>query len=203
MLDVDVLGVQEVERRVIRSWFADQPAQIARALGAAGTVRYAPARRFAVIGSDGVALCVSGVIQKTRIVELPRENAVQRRVAVIARAVVGDVVMTAATTHLHNDAPVARRQLEALLDELSTEPAPRLLLGDLNLRPEDVASPLRAAGFATVEAGPTEPAWAPMQRIDHIALDGFGAGTVSVPAVPVSDHRPLVVEVRPESRPRP
>ncbi len=33
-LDVDVLAVQEVERHVIRSWFANQPAVIADALDA-------------------------------------------------------------------------------------------------------------------------------------------------------------------------
>ena len=31
VLDADIVAVQEVERRVIRSWFADQPALIARA----------------------------------------------------------------------------------------------------------------------------------------------------------------------------
>ena len=107
-LDVDLLAVQEVERHVIRSWFADQPKLIGVA-GDADAVRFVPARRFLLLtGEDGIALCVRGELERTRVLELPRENAVQRRVAIIAGVTIGDEHVTVATTHLHNDAPVAR-----------------------------------------------------------------------------------------------
>jgi len=77
------------------------------------------------------------------------------------------------------------------------------LLGDLNLRSEDIAEVLGTAGFALVDAAATQPAWAPVQRIDHVAVDGLIAGQSFVPAVAVSDHRPVVVEVRPASSPAP
>jgi endonuclease/exonuclease/phosphatase family metal-dependent hydrolase len=198
-LDVDVLAVQEVDRRVIRSWFADQPALIAQAANA-DQHRFAPARDHVLLtGEDGVALCVRGELDVRRVLELPRDEESQRRVAIVAGVSVGDEQATVIATHLHNEARAANRQLDALVDAIAQEPRPRLLLGDLNLRPEDIASALGRAGFTLVDAEPTEPARAPVQRIDHIAIDGFIAEPSFVPAVAVSDHRPVVVEVRPAS----
>jgi endonuclease/exonuclease/phosphatase family metal-dependent hydrolase len=196
-LDVDVLAVQEVDRWVIRSWFADESRLIGRA-ALADRVEFAPARRFLLLtGQDGVALALRGELEHSRRLMLPRDNASQNRVAIIARAVVGDVRLTIVTTHLHNDAPVARRQLDALLDDTADEPRPFVLLGDLNLRPDDIDTRLAAAGLELVDAPFTEPAWDPVQRIDHVAIDGLVAGNVSVPVVAVSDHRPVVVDLRP------
>jgi endonuclease/exonuclease/phosphatase family metal-dependent hydrolase len=196
-LDVDVLAVQEVDRRVIRSWFADQARRIAMAMDADG-FQFAAARQHLLLtGEDGVALCVRGTFERQRVLDLPHDDRSQRRVAVIASATIGDESATVVATHLHNEAGAAKRQLDALLDEIADEQRPRLLLGDLNLCPDDVASPLTAAGFRLVDAAFTEPAWAPVQRIDHIAVDGLTAGHASVPSVDVSDHRPVVVEVRP------
>src|SRR5256885_14879527 len=110
-LDVDVLAVQEVDRRVVRSWFADQPALIARA-GDATSRHYAPARRLAITGSDGVALSVRGPAT-FRSLSLPHQWG-QRRVAIVAD--LGGI--TVVTTHLQNEADEARTQLAWLLDEL-------------------------------------------------------------------------------------
>jgi endonuclease/exonuclease/phosphatase family metal-dependent hydrolase len=198
-LDVDVLAVQEIERRVIRSWFADQPGLVARALDAEN-YHFAPARRSVLLtGEDGIALCVRGELDFRRVLELPRDSGTQRRVAIVAGVTVGDDRATVAASHLHNDASVAKRQLDALLEAINDEPRPRLLLGDLNLRPDDIAGAVAAAGFAAVDADATQPAWAPVQRIDHIAVDGLVAERSFVPAVAVSDHRPVVVEVKPAS----
>ena len=190
-LDVDVFAAQEVERRVVRSWFADQLKRLARATGSDRSV-FAPARRLALVGHDGVALCVRGAIVEHRVVTLPRTRREQRRVAIVARVEVRGVESTVVTTHLHNDAGVARRQLEALLDVIASEPPPRVLLGDLNLRPEDVGQRLRVAGFSVADGGPSEPAWTPVQRIDHVAVDGFVIERVDVPPVAISDHRPVL-----------
>jgi endonuclease/exonuclease/phosphatase family metal-dependent hydrolase len=196
-LDVDVLAVQEVDRWVIRSWFADESRLIGRAAGA-DRVEFAPARRFLLLtGQDGIALALRGELEHSRRLMLPRDNASQNRVAIIAHLVVGEVRLTVVTTHLHNDAPVARRQLDALLDDTADEPRPFVLLGDLNLRPDDFDTRLAAAGLVLVDAPFTEPAWDPVQRIDHVVIDGLVPDNVSVPVVAVSDHRPVVVDLRP------
>ncbi len=188
-LDVDVLAVQEVERRVIRSWFADQPALIARAASATDRA-YAPARRLALIGSDGVALCVRGTVRRHEVLDLPHEDG-QPRVALYAEL----DELTVVTTHLQNEEHEARRQLGWLLDRLAAVPAPCILLGDLNLRPNDITAMVTAAGFTLAGGGPTEPAQAPVQQIDHIAVRGLTVTSATVGDAPVSDHRPLIAEL--------
>jgi endonuclease/exonuclease/phosphatase family metal-dependent hydrolase len=185
-LDVDVLGVQEVERRVIRSWFADQPARTARASQATDH-RYAPARRLALIGSDGVAICVRGTVLECA--RLP----IDARMLLMVRTDAASI----ACTHLQANADAARRQLDRVLEAFASWPAPRVLLGDLNLCVDDVVGPLGAAGFELAGGGFSEPAWAPAQRIDHIAVDGFHITSVTTPEVPVSDHRPVRAELTP------
>lgn len=193
-LDPDVVAVQEVDRGVVRSWFVDQPALVAQAIDA-DAWHYAPARRLLLTGSDGIALCVRGTIDHIRVVDLPHPTDAQRRVAIVAGIVVGEDRVTVITTHLHNDAPVARDQLAALLDEVAGEPSPRVVLGDLNLQPSEVEGPLRGAGFELVGGDPTNPAWEPVQRIDHIAVDGLVVQRAWTPEMGLSDHRPVAVDV--------
>jgi endonuclease/exonuclease/phosphatase family metal-dependent hydrolase len=187
--DVDVLAVQEVERRVIRSWFADQPALIARAAGATARA-YAPARRLALIGGDGVALCVRGSLFRHDVIELPHAPG-QRRVALLA--LLSDI--TVVTTHLQNEAREAIRQLEWLLARLESVDGKCILMGDLNLRPADIQHMIDAAGFTLAGGGPTSPAHAPVHQIDHIAVRGLTTDRVTVGKAPVSDHRPLIAEL--------
>lgn len=186
--DADVVAVQEVDRTVIRSWFVDQPALAARA-AAATSSQYAAARRVGITGTDGVALCLR-TTATFRTLPLPHRWG-QGRVALIADAPCGTIV----TTHLQNQADDARRQLGWLLDELTPVTRPCVLLGDLNLRPDDVSELFAAAGFELAGGGPTEPANDPHQRIDHVAVAGFTIDATVVGDAPVSDHRPLIVEI--------
>jgi endonuclease/exonuclease/phosphatase family metal-dependent hydrolase len=102
-----------------------------------------------------------------------------------------------ACTHLQANADAARRQLDRVLDAFASWPPPRILLGDLNLCVDDVVGPLRAAGFDLAGGGFTEPAWDPVQRIDHVAVDGLRVTGVTTPEVAVSDHRPVRAELAP------
>jgi endonuclease/exonuclease/phosphatase family metal-dependent hydrolase len=189
VLDADVVAVQEVERRVIRSWFADQPALIARAAGAQAHA-YAPARRLAIVGSDGVALCARHPIVRHEVLDLPHQ-AGQPRVALLVE--LADV--TIVTTHLQNEEHEARRQLDWLLARMHSIDGPCILLGDLNLRPPDIEATVMAAGFALAGGGPTNPAHDPVQQIDHIAVRGLAVESAWVGHAPVSDHRPLLATV--------
>ena len=188
-LGADVVGVQEVDHRVIRSWFADQPALIAGAANASAW-HYRPARRLAVTGSDGIAMAVRGAAA-FRAFDLPHRSG-QRRIALLAD--LGAV--TIVTTHLQNNADEARTQLAWLLDELAPITGPRVLMGDFNLRPDDIVAPLAAAGYALAGGGFTNPADAPYQQLDHIAVAGLTIESVEVGTAPVSDHRPLIAVLR-------
>ncbi|MGI8663016.1 MAG: endonuclease/exonuclease/phosphatase family protein [Acidimicrobiales bacterium] len=193
-IDADVLAVQEVERSVVRSWFADQPAIIAGAAEATAH-SYAPARRLAVTGSDGVALCVRGRIRDHRIVRFASGGGRQDRVALLAAIEVAGSSLSVAVTHLQNHPDEAKEQLDELLDALAPLPRPRLLLGDLNLETSDVLGRCAAAGFTLAAGAPSAPAIRAHQRIDHIAVDGLALGAVDVLHLPVSDHRAVVAEV--------
>ena len=105
--------------------------------------------------------------------------------------------LTVATTHLSFVPGWNLRQLRRVVRTLRALPAPRLLLGDLNL-------PAALAGFVSgwrmLARVPTYPAPAPRVQFDHVLLDPRGGlrmpavCAVDTPAVAVSDHRPLVVE---------
>jgi len=109
--------------------------------------------------------------------------------------------LTAATTHLSFVPGWNLHQLRTALRALRALPPPRLLLGDLNL-PAGLA--VAASGWRALARRPTWPASRPRVQLDHILLDPRGGTPIGVvtdiatPALEVSDHRPLVVTVRPE-----
>jgi endonuclease/exonuclease/phosphatase family metal-dependent hydrolase len=72
------------------------------------------------------------------------------------------------------------------------------VLGDLNLRPGVAVPALERAGHSVAPTGQaTYPAADPFLRIDHVAVMGLEVERVEVlGAAPVSDHRPLLVELR-------
>lgn len=106
--------------------------------------------------------------------------------------------ITAAATHLSFVPGWNVRQLRQVIRAVRTLPAPRILLGDLNL----------PAGLATIVSGwrslarrPTYPAKQPRVQLDHILADPRGGHplpavtAVHTPAATISDHRPLVVDL--------
>jgi endonuclease/exonuclease/phosphatase family metal-dependent hydrolase len=105
--------------------------------------------------------------------------------------------MTVATTHLSFVPGWNARQLRRVVRALRVLPAPRLLLGDLNL-PGRLAA--LASGWKMLARRATYPSPAPRLQFDHVLLDPRGGAAVppvravDTPAVDLSDHRPLVVE---------
>jgi endonuclease/exonuclease/phosphatase family metal-dependent hydrolase len=186
-LGADVLGLQEVDVNLRRSNDADTAAEVAAECGMAFVFGEAIAIRG---GRYGNALLVRGAIDDVEVVALPDT---EPRAAIVARVVPdGGPALSVCVTHLGLRG-TGEAQLPRVLDALRSRPGPRVLLGDLNLDPDVVAR--LAGGFTRVESGPTWPAKTPRRTIDHVLLDGLTPTTAVVPAVPVSDHRPLVVEV--------
>lgn len=195
LLEADVVGLQELDRRVIRTWFVDQPALCAKAAGATARV-FAPARPFGPGGRYGNALAVRGAVTAHRVEPLPHVPGTEPRVAIVATVTTRAGTLTVANTHLQNDTAQASAQLDELLEVMASEPAPKVILGDLNLSTPQVAERFAAAGWDLAGGADSSPAHAPYQRIDHIAAIGLTIERVDVPAAPVSDHRPVIATVR-------
>ena len=99
-----------------------------------------------------------------------------------------------ANTHLSVVPGWNRTQLRRVSSDLRGLPGPRLLVGDLNMTPAAVA---RWSGMRSLADACTFPVEAPNRQLDHVLTDDPALRTVSVttPILPVSDHRPLIVDV--------
>ncbi|RKR93166.1 endonuclease/exonuclease/phosphatase family metal-dependent hydrolase [Micromonospora pisi] len=106
--------------------------------------------------------------------------------------------ITAAATHLSFVPGWNLRQLRQVVRALRSLPAPRILLGDLNL-PARLAT--LVSRWHTLGCQPTYPSAAPQVQLDHILADPRGSQrlpavtAVTAPAATISDHRPLVVDL--------
>lgn len=194
-LGADVLGLQEVDVGTRRVGGTDTAAEVAGATGMMAA--FGPTESFGG-GRYGNALLVRGSVEDLDLLALPRWPGAEARGVIVAAAVLpGGRRLSVAVCHLGLAPGEAAAQLGDVLARLDERPAPLILLGDMNLGPEQVRPPVEAAGLTLVGGPPTFPAHRPSQRIDHVALAGLVPNAVVVPRVPVSDHRPLVVEVEP------
>lgn len=222
-LDADLVALQEVDRDQPRSQLADLTAVAADALGApahrfAAAIAGTPGSTWtAATGTEqpgtatyGVALVSRYPARSWHVVRLP---AIRARFPMYARgagrlivvdeeprvAVAGLVdtplgQVTAVSTHLSFVPGWNWVQLRRLRRDLRALPDPVLLMGDLNMsRP----SPGRLVGYRDLASLPTFPRDRPRRQLDHVLLRG-SLGQVwaaSTPALPLSDHRPLVVDL--------
>lgn len=194
-LGADVLGLQEVDVRLARSGWADQALATARAAGMAHV--FGPARRMGVVGRYGNALLTPGEIDEVQLLVLPGGAGREPRAAILATVARSHLRLSVAATHLSTSREEALGQLEAVVEALGSRPAPRVLLGDLNLASSAVQPVVEAAGLGLVDTDcPTYPAHAARSRIDHIAVAGLAPAAVTVlPPAPVSDHRALAADL--------
>jgi endonuclease/exonuclease/phosphatase family metal-dependent hydrolase len=222
-LNPDILALQEVDFEQPRSDRADLTAAAAEAMGAVAhrfvaAISGTPgATWMAATGSErpgtaayGIALLSRFPVSSWQVVRLPRIPIrfpmyipgryrvvmidEEPRTAVIARMDTPLGALTVANTHLSFVPGWNRRQLRRLVDDLRGFPGPRLLLGDLNLRPRAVR---RCTGMRPLAAARTYPASGPHRQIDHVLTDDhrLRGGAVESELMPISDHRPLVVEL--------
>lgn len=223
-LDTDVLALQEVDRGQPRSHKVDQAGAIADAL-AAPWWRFAPAidgvpgRRPAPADplsdppgpAHGIALVSRLPVLRwyarrfpAAPIPMPLHVALRpgltvvpdhQRVALAGVLVGPDGPFTVVATHLSFVPGWNVRQLRAIARWLATMPAPRLLLGDLNIPGSLPGTIAQCAQLARV---PTYPSWRPCVQWDHVLADGAGRGdvrTVTTQQLPVSDHAALTVDL--------
>ena len=218
-LDVDVLALQEVDRAQPRSAGLDLTALAAEAMGAvdhrfASAMAGLPGDWVAATGFEpvttpayGIALLSRHPVSAWRVVRLPglpvpvpyrwpgarRPSCVrdETRVAVVAdvESPLGPLRVT--TTHLSFLPPSSGRQLRRLLSDVH---GTDLLMGDLNMSPGRAS---RLSGLGQLASARTFPVDHPLAQIDHV-LAGDHRLLVTwsgALALPVSDHRALVVDV--------
>ena len=222
-LDPDVLALQEVDLEQDRSGFADLTAVAAEAMGAVAhrfvaAISGTPgATWMAATGEEqpgtaayGIALLSRFPATSWQVVRLPRiptrfpmylpgPNRVmvvdeEPRAAVIAQLDTPFGPLSVANTHLSFVPGWNRRQLRRLAKDLRGLPGPHVLMGDLNLPPGPAA---RWSRMRALASAPTFPAETPQRQLDHILTDhpGLRGRGVVAPIAPLSDHRPLVVDI--------
>lgn len=222
-LDPDVLGLQEVDCQQPRSGLADLTATAAEAMGAVehrfvaaisgtpgATWMAATGREQPGTAAYGIALLSRFPVHSWQVVRLPRIPLrfpmylpgptkvmmidEEPRAAVIAQLQTPLGPLTVANTHLSFVPGWNRRQLRRLIYDLRGFPGPRLLIGDLNLTPVPVH---RWSGMRSLATALTFPATDPDRQLDHILTDdpGLRGSAVEIEPMPISDHRPLVVDV--------
>jgi endonuclease/exonuclease/phosphatase family metal-dependent hydrolase len=212
-LEADILALQEVDRRATRSRLADQVGRVARATGMSAA--FGEVARRGLLRRYGNVLLARGALSEVETVGLPQPEGGEFRVAVLARLilprgvpgvpedgdgggqgpVVAPLLVSVAATHLSFRPGEGAAQLDAVIEAMARRPPPRVLLGDLNLPPEEVEPALAAAGYEVASTGPTFPARTPRTRIDYVAVQGLRVVSAQVLETPVSDHRPVVAEV--------
>ncbi|HWY01775.1 MAG TPA: endonuclease/exonuclease/phosphatase family protein [Mycobacterium sp.] len=222
-LDADVLTLQEVDFEQPRSDRADLTAAATETMGAVehrfvAAISGTPgATWMAATGHEqpgtaayGIALLSRFPVASWQVVRLPRipmrfpmylpgPNRVmvvneEPRAAVIAQLHTPRGRLTVANTHLSFVPGWNRRQLRRLIHDLRGFPGPRLLMGDLNMKPPTVR---RWSGMRTLALAATFPADTPNRQLDHILTDDdrLRSGATEAELMPISDHRPLVVDL--------
>ena len=222
-LDADVLALQEVDFEQPRSDRADLTAAAAEAMGAVdhrfvAAISGTPgATWMAATGHEqpgtaayGIALLSRYPVASWQVVRLPRipmrfpmylpgPNRVmvaneEPRAAVIAQLHTPQGRLTVANTHLSFVPGWNRRQLRRLIHDLRGFPGPRLLIGDLNMTPRAVC---RWSGMRALAVAATFPAETPDRQLDHIVTDddSLRGSATEAELMPISDHRPLVVDL--------
>ena len=222
-IDADVLALQEVDRDQPRSSHVDLTAVAAEAMGATAH-RFVPALRgtpeqwVAAAGEGdvapggpayGVALLSRYPVTAWDVIRLPPMPgrtpyrwpgallptlvADEPRVAVVAEVDAEGGPLTVATTHLSFLPWSSGRQLRRLVRGLDSTPRPLLLVGDLNMAPPRAR---RITGMTPLATHLTFPSDRPRRQIDHVLSAGpLRAVASRADAMPVSDHRPLVVDL--------
>ena len=222
-LDADILALQEVDRDQPRSHLADLTAVAAEAMGAV-THRFAaalsgtPGAAWIVasendlpgVASYGIALLSRYPSDSWQVLRLPRIPTrvplylrtprkmiivkEEPRAAVIGRLRTPAGPVVVANTHLSYVPGWGRLQLRRIQRDLAPLQEPVILMGDLNM-PDN--RPVQVTGYRPLARHFTFPVDNPDRQLDHILIRGQLGEVIdtSAPALPLSDHRALIVEL--------
>jgi endonuclease/exonuclease/phosphatase family metal-dependent hydrolase len=230
-LDADILALQEVDRDQPRSHLADLTAVAAEAMGAV-THRFAAAlsgtpgaawiaaseNDLPGVASYGIALLSRYPSESWQVLRLPRIPTrvplylrtprkmlivkEEPRAAVVGRLRTPAGMVVVANTHLSYVPGWGRLQLRRIRRDLAPLDQPVILMGDLNMAD---GLPSKITGYRPLARHLTFPLEEPDRQLDHILIRGRLGEVIAsdAPALPLSDHRALVVDLSVPSREAP
>jgi len=194
-LGADIVGLQEVERRVGRSRFRDQSRVAAEAAGLSAI--YGPTREHGWFGQMGNALLAHREPTEVEFLDLPGPGERRGAITACVESAIGPVrvVVTHLLSSSDGNRAQAVEQLRFLLDHAVAPGGPLVVMGDLNLRDEHAEPVLADFGLTVAATGPTFPAADPRIRLDWIAVADLRLGVAGVGAAGPSDHLPVFAEL--------
>ncbi len=208
----DVVALQEVDIGSTRAGGADQVEELSRLTGLAYRAHFRTTDLHG--GAYGIALLSRFPLESLAQYPLPVPRGAEPRTLAHAVLQVDGREVSVYLTHLirrpfNGDARVRQSALVARL--LAADARPKLLLGDLNDDPDSRPIRLLRRGMrdvvaATGGAGGTYPLpfLLPTLRIDYVlACDAFSPVSSRVLRVNVSDHYPVVADLRLKPEPTP
>lgn len=221
MLDADIIALQEVDRHQARSGHTHQTSAVADASGATWSqfvpavwgepgAQWQPVLPTDIDDGERAAYGI-GLVTRLPVLEstvlrfspapvkmpllVPGQGVVsvadEPRVAISAHLDGPAGPFTVVATHLSFVPGFNVRQLRELVAWAASMPAPRLLLGDLNM-PGRLSG--WVSGWTQLARVATYPSWKPRVQFDHVLGDGISPAQVSdveSRRLPVSDHSAL------------
>lgn len=212
--NVDIVGLQEVDRFWGRSGMVDQAAELETLLGMqacfGANLDHQPDAHSAAPHQYGTLILSRYQILGCENTPLPRtDTRNEQRGLLLARIRAGDVKLQFYNTHLHTTEADRRLQVEAIVKPIGDQIPLAVLVGDLNARPTDsYLAPLFAvvrdtwleAGTGSGFTSPALPARPPANRIDYVLASRSlpvvaAVAVVTAATAMASDHYPVVAAV--------
>ena len=187
-LGAEFVAIQEVDRRVVRSFFRDQMAVLGRLTGMHH--HFVPARPWGPLGRYGIGVLSATAPTAVEYLRLPRFDA-EQRVAVIMSVELAIGRVTIAATHLHYADEAAPAQLDVVLTAMSKRPGPHCVVGDFNVESALFADVCAAHGFVVPAGVKSFPASAPRDCIDWVIGRGLTIDPLTTVNRATSDHLPV------------
>lgn len=190
----DLVALQEADAGSLRSGFVNQVQWIAQAAGFDHWT-LGLNRDLAPFARHSLGLLSRHPLLHADYLRLP--GRIPGRGAIEAQVDWNGRPLSVVVTHLALGKRTQVQQLSLLASRLA--PGPALIMGDFNCEPDWLAQhpELQQAGLQWATASPcTYPRWQPSRAIDHVLVaGGLRLQAMTVPALAVSDHCPLSVEV--------
>lgn len=197
----DLVALQEVDNRTMRTGGVDQTSELARLTGLQG--KFVKQIDFEG-GEYGQAILSKLPLPDVQVHWLPGMPQRERRIAGVVEVKVAGQQLSFVTTHLHHANETFRAQQFDELNRLFGDAKhPVVLAGDLNAEPGSQPLVKLAEKWQVAQQAPeliTFPADRPTKQLDYVLFspqDAFEVVSAEVIEEPLaSDHRPLLVVLR-------